>query len=187
MDSMMAEMSKTAGNGTATPPDDCSAGSFIALIEGATGGTSLTGDTAAVQKKLAKECSFEGEASATSCGSKSPLAVLSKMSRKWGRQDGMKKCASKEYLALGMYSDVVCAKEGDKYCLPKLGSMGMGEMGVPTKESLDSMCDPCFLKVMKVIMRVMMAMMDPIVSLYLKPFGMSLPCRTPGCEATPMP
>ena len=151
---------------------DCGFMAMSVLMEAVTSGSgSLTGD--ALKARVEKVCSMEGAASATSCGETSVLAVLSKLARKYGKAKGISACTATggnsttpiaSMLVVGMYADLICAKDGADYCLAKgsgLGSLSnMGGASAPTKESLDAMCSPCTMQTMKVLARIMM-MADP--------------------------
>ena len=151
---------------------DCGFMAMSGLMEAATSGSgSLTGD--ALKARVEKVCSMEGAASATSCGETSVLAVLSKLARRWSKAKGISACTATggnsttpiaSMLAVGMFADLICAKDGADYCLAKgsgLGSLSnMGGASAPTKESLDAMCSPCTMKTMRVLARIMM-MADP--------------------------
>jgi len=148
---------------------DCGFMAMSGLMEAATSGSgSLTGD--ALKARVEKVCSMEGAASATSCGETSPLAVLSKLARKWSNAKGISACGTggnsttpiASMLAVGMYADLICAKDGADYCVAKGGGLSALTTAGDNvnQESLDSMCSPCTMKTVGILARIMM-MADP--------------------------
>jgi hypothetical protein len=145
---------------------------MISLGSGSSGSTTLTGDQ--LKARVSKMCSMEGAASSTSCGETGPLAVLAKMSRKWAGAQGLGACSFggsnattlSQVLSVGMFSDLICAKDGVDYCVVKNGglSSSMSSMGPtgPTKEMLTQMCSPCAMTQFKIFARIlgMMAQSD---------------------------
>jgi hypothetical protein len=159
---------------------DCSYKSMSELMmislsgSGSSGSPTLTGDQ--LRARVSKMCSMEGPASSTSCGETGPLAVLAKMSRKWAGAQGLGACSFggsntttlSQVLSVGMFSDLICAKDSVDYCVVKGGlSSSMSSMGAtgetgPTKEMLTQMCSPYAMTQFKIFARIlgMMAQSD---------------------------
>ena len=145
---------------------DCSYSSMVELQGAALmGSTTLTGD--ALKTRVLKMCSMEGPASSTSCGETGPLAVLTKLSRKWAGAKGIGACSfgssnstlkMSDVMAVGIYSDLMCAKEGSDYCMVKTGglmSFSTSMTSGMTKEGLTQMCSPCALTQFRILARIL--------------------------------
>jgi hypothetical protein len=148
---------------------DCSYKSMSELMmTSLSGSTTLKGDP--LKALVSKMCSMEGPASATSCGETGPLAVLTKMSRKWAGAQGLGACSfggsntttMSQVLSVGMFSDLICAKDGVDYCVVKNGALtssmsGMSSTGStgPTKETLTQMCSPCAMTQFKIFASIL--------------------------------
>ncbi len=145
---------------------DCSFSSMVELQGAAlTGSTTLTGD--ALKTRVLKMCSMEGPASDTSCGETGPLAVLTKLSRKWAGAKGLDACSfgsgnstlkMSDVMAVGIYSDLICAKEGSDYCMVKTGGLTSFSASMAsgmTKEGLTQMCSPCTLTQFRILARIL--------------------------------
>ena len=116
-------------------------------------------------------CSFEGDASATSCGKDGFLAQMVRMSLTYAG-DGLDDCRLGDdedsddlgtiMKSVGLPAEMLCVKHGETMCYPKYKSSESSGLfnfqGPPTETQLTTMCDPCVLKVVKSMMRMMMRM-----------------------------
>jgi hypothetical protein len=120
---------------------------------------------------MAKMCSFEGDASATSCGKDGFLGQMARMSLTYAG-DGLDDCRLDDsgensdlgtiMKSIGLPAEMLCVKDGETMCYPKYKSLESSGLfnfqGPPTETQLTTMCDPCVLKVLKSMMRLIMLM-----------------------------
>ena len=119
-----------------------------------------TGNLTALKAQLGRVCSMTGSATESSCGEDSPMAILSKLSRRYNDKPGVSTCpvsffgsnlAAGQLILYGDMANLACIKEDDDYCLPKVlgGASPFTAMqsGPPTDLALyEQMCDPCVYK-----------------------------------------
>ena len=150
------------------PHPDCTSQFVTDVLMPAVGASfntdqSYTGNRAALEAQLGRVCSMTGSATESSCGEDSPMAILSKLSRRYNDKPGVSTCpvsffgtnlTAGQLILYGDMANLACIKEDNDYCLPKVlgGASPFTAMqsGPPTDTALyQQMCDPCVYKYME--------------------------------------